>query len=110
MAHIVHVELGEQLAGNLAAPERIKEDIPFVRISQTQGIRTEKYGGGDSPRPTESERIHGVEHALFDGVKKLKLADHFLGTERLERQFAARFFDDAVAPILEDIQADASRP
>src|SRR3546814_16349086 len=49
-------------------------------------------------------------HSVLRGVENLEGADHGLRAERLESLLAAGLLDDAVAPILEDLQPDAARP
>src|SRR3546814_7154061 len=61
-------------------------------------------------RPVQREGVHGIEHAVLHGIEKLEVADHVLRAERLESQLAAGLLDDAVAPVLEDLQPDTARP
>ena len=109
-ADVVHVEFGEQIAGNLQTAEAIEENIPFVRIAQAQGIGTEEHRRRHAARPVQRKRVHRLDNAVLDRVEQLKVANDFGRAERSESQFAAGLVGDAVGPGLENIDADTARP
>ena len=100
-ADVVHVEFGEQIAGNLQTAEAIEENIPFVRIAQAQGIGTEEHRRRHTARPVQRKRVHRLDNAVLDRVEQLEVANDFGRAERSESQFAAGLVGDAVGPGLE---------
>ena len=107
---IVHVKLAEEFTGQFQTSEGIVENIPLVRIPQPHWIGAEKDSCRHPPGPVEREGIHGIEHTVLDGIEELELAHDVLRAEWLECQFAAGLLNDAVAPRLEDIEANTAWP
>jgi len=81
-----------------------------VRVAQPQRVGTQEHRCRHTPGPIQRERVHRLQHAVFDRVEQLEVADHVLGAERLERQFAAGSLDHVVGPLLKGLEAVAAGP
>ena len=81
-----------------------------MRIAQAHEAGRQERGRRNFAGPVQREGIHRFQHAVLDAVDQLEIADDFLGRERLEFEFATGLVLDRAAPLLEGVEADASRP